>query len=369
MVVATVLSCADPNEAADNSMMGEYQISPIIEFGNKEHPELEWSQVQKKNPLTDELKQQILQIDGVASVECYQGTYVEADAFHGDREGVLGVPESGKELLENGIIEGMVTYKELKSGERVIIDKNLLRWYPDLEVGDVMDVVIGEGADQCRKQLEIAAIGDYDLGFTSFNYVIMAEEGLRTFSDNRLNRYYRIFADKKYDAEVEAQLKAIVEENGRIQMQTWKAYYDEWNSGMTLTRGACYAFLGILGAICIMNMINTMIHSVHVRKKEIGMLQAIGMSDSQLQNMLQFEGLFYTVGTLVIAVGGGSVAGYPIFLWARNNGMFNIRNYHYPLTATLMMIAVLALVQGMLVFFIGKSVKKDSLIDRIRFDN
>lgn len=93
------------------------------------------------------------------------------------------------------------------------------------------------------------------------------------------------------------------------------------------------------------------------------------MSDSQLQNMLQFEGLFYTVGTLVIAVGGGSVAGYPIFLWARNNGMFNIRNYHYPLTATLMMIAVLALVQGMLVFFIGKSVKKDSLIDRIRFDN
>lgn len=267
MVVATVLSCADPNEAADNSIMGEYQISPIIEFGNKEHPELEWSQVQKKNPLTDELKQQILQIDGVASVECYQGTYVEADAFHGDREGVLGVPESGKELLENGIIEGMVTYKELKSGERVIIDKNLLRWYPDLEVGDVMDVVIGEGADQCRKQLEIAAIGDYDLGFTSFNYVIMAEEGLRTFSDNRLNRYYRIFADKKYDAEVEAQLKAIVEENGRIQMQTWKAYYDEWNSGMTLTRGACYAFLGILGAICIMNMMNTMIHSVSCQKK------------------------------------------------------------------------------------------------------
>ena len=47
---------------------------------------------------------------------------------------------------------------------------------------------------------------------------------------------------------------------------------------MTLTRGACYVFLGILGAICIMNMINTMIHSVHIRKKEIGMLQAVGMS-------------------------------------------------------------------------------------------
>lgn len=369
MVVVTVLSCADPSEAADNSVMGEYQISPIIEFNNKEHPELEWSQVQKDNPLTEELKEQILQIDGVNSVECYLGNYVEADAFDGDREGIIGVPESGKELLENGIIEGNATYEELKSGDKVIIDKNLLYWYPNLKIGDVLDVVFRDKDEECKKQLEIAAIGDYSLGFISFHYLIMAEEGLHSFSNHNLNMYYRIFADKKYDADAEAKLKALVEENGRIEMDTWKAHYDEWNSAMTLTRGACYAFLGILGAICIMNMINTMIHSVHIRKKEIGMLQAVGMSDLQLLKMLQFEGLFYTAGTLLVAVGGGSVIGYPVFLWAKDHGMFNIRNYHYPLTATVVMIAVLVFVQVILVFVIGKSVKKDSLIDRIRFDN
>lgn len=369
MVVVTVLSCADPSEAADNSVMGEYQISPVIEFNNKEHPELEWSQVQKDNPLTEELKEQILQIDGVNSVECYLGNYVEADAFDGDREGIIGVPESGKELLENGIIEGNATYEELKSGDKVIIDKNLLYWYPDLKIGDVLDVVFRDKDEECKKQLEIAAIGDYSLGFISFHYLIMAEEGLHSFSNHNLNMYYRIFADKKYDADAEAKLKALVEENGRIEMDTWKAHYDEWNSAMTLTRGACYAFLGILGAICIMNMINTMIHSVHIRKKEIGMLQAVGMSDLQLLKMLQFEGLFYTAGTLLVAVGGGSVVGYPVFLWAKDHGMFNIRNYHYPLTATIVMIAVLVFVQVILVFVIGKSVKKDSLIDRIRFDN
>lgn len=157
MVVVTVLSCADPSEAADNSVMGEYQISPVIEFNNKEHPELEWSQVQKDNPLTEELKEQILQIDGVNSVECYLGNYVEADAFDGDREGIIGVPESGKELLENGIIEGNATYEELKSGDKVIIDKNLLYWYPDLKIGDVLEVVFRDGDEECKKQLEIAA--------------------------------------------------------------------------------------------------------------------------------------------------------------------------------------------------------------------
>ncbi|MGN1165892.1 MAG: ABC transporter permease [Lachnospiraceae bacterium] len=369
MVVATVLSCANPNEAAENSIMGEYQIAPIIDNNDKEHPELEWSQVQKNNPLTKELKEQILQIDGIDSVECYLGNDVVSDTLDGDSEGMLGVPESGKELLQNGIIEGNVTYEELKSGKKIVIDKNLLHFYPNLNVGDVIDVVTWNGDEECRKQLEIAAIGDYELGFTRYNYLIMAEEGLRSFSEYNLNMYYRIFANKKYDANVEARLKEIIEENGRIQMETWKSYHDEWKSAMTLTRGACYAFLGILGAICIMNMINTMIHSVHVRKKEIGMLQAVGMTDTQLLKMLQFEGLFYTVGTLIVAVGGGSMAGYPIFLWAREHGMFSIRNYHYPLEATFIMVALLVFVQIIMVFVIEKSVKKELLIDRIRFDN
>ena len=220
MVVATVLSCADPNEAADHSVMGEYQIAPIIDNNDKEHPELEWSQVQQNNPLTEELREQILQIDGIDSVECYLGNDAESDAFDGNREGMLGVPESGKELLEDGIIEGNATYEELKSGNKVIIDKNLLHWYPDLSIGDVIDVVTWDGGEKCRKQLEIAAIGDYDLGFTRYNYLIMAEEGLHSFSGYNLNMYYRIFANKKYDADVEAKLKTIIEENGRIQMET-----------------------------------------------------------------------------------------------------------------------------------------------------
>ena len=55
-----------------------------------------------------------------------------------------------------------------------------------------------------------------------------------------------------------------------------------------MTRGACYAFIIILAAISIMNLINTMIKSVHVRKKELGMMQAIGMSDRQLMQILHF---------------------------------------------------------------------------------
>lgn len=369
MVVATVLSCADPVESANNSILGEYEIKPVIEYNNKEHPELEWSNVQKNNPLTEELKEQILSIDNINAVECHKQTYVISDAFDGSREWVVGIPESRKEQLESGIIEGSISYEELTSGDKVIIDKNLLYWYPDLQIGDVLDVIVEDGNGTHRRELEIVAIGEYPLSFTHYSYLIMAQEGIEKFSENNLNYYYHVFADEKYNAEVEAKLNAIIKESGKMEMRVWKDVYEEYKVGISMTSSICYAFLGILGAICIMNMVNTMIHSVYVRKKEIGILQAVGMSETQLLKMLQMEGLFYTIGTLMIAVGGGSLIGYPVFLWAKENGIFNIRNYHYPTEAAIVVVAVLVIVQFFLTLALGKSMKKEAVIDRIRFNN
>lgn len=369
MVVATLLSCADPAEVADSLIIGEYEISPVVEFNNKEHPELEWSEVQKDNPLTEELKEQILRIDGITGVECYKATYVKSEIFGDNRVWIEGIPESGKKQLESGIIEGNVTYEELISGDKVIMDKRMLHWYPSLKIGDILDVVVKDENGVHKRKLEIAAIGYYPLGFVNYNDFIMADKGLETLSNNNLNFYYHVFAKEKYDKDVEARLKTIVEESGRLEMRVWKNVYEEYRSNIALTSGVCYTFLGILGAICIMNIINTMIHSVYIRKKEIGILQALGMSDGQLNKMLQLEGLFYTAGTLLITVGGGSLAGYPVFLWAKGHGFLSITNYHYPKEAAVIVILVLLAVQSVLALAISKSVRKESIIDRIRYNN
>ena len=367
MVIATVLSCANPVEGANNTVLGQYEISPAVEYENKEHPEREWGNMQKNNPLTKELEEEIEQVEGIEAVVCFSKLYGTSEEFDGVREGILGVPESYKEELENGIIRGNVTYEELLTGDKVIVDKNLLYWYPDIEVGDILKVQVETGSKTYEKSLQVAAIGEYPLAFSNYSYLMMAQEGLETLSDCSLNYYYHVFAEKNYDEEVEKRLEALVAESEFLEMQTWKAAYEENKSTMAMVSGACYAFLGVLGVICIMNMINTMIHSVHVRKKEIGMLQAIGMSDLQLLYMLQMEGMFYTLGTLILSVGGGSLLGYPVFLWAKNNGMFNISNYHYPFTAAMIISGVLFLVQFILTAALGKSVKKESLINRIRF--
>jgi len=369
MMVATVLSCANPMESAKSSIVGQYEISPIVESGNKEHPEYEWAEVQKNNPLNEGLKQQIEELDGVERVDVFTALKVSGGPFEEKigTEFINGVPEEYAEELKKGITEGNVTYEELKSGDKVILDSALLHWYPDIKVGDKLKLNIHDGDNTFQKEIEVAAIGEYGTGLTNYNCLIMAKEGAEKLTINNSSSYFQVIADKDYDEALEASLQAIVDGSGRLQMRTWKNEYDTWENAIQMTRGACYAFIIILAAISIMNLINTMINSVHVRKKELGMMQAIGMSDRQLMKMLQLEGIFYTVGTLIISIGVGSLAGYPLFLYAKRTGMFDISTYHYPVTAAIIIILTLFVIQMLLAIFIAKSVRKDSLIERIRF--
>ena len=369
MMVATVLSCANPMESAKSSIVGQYEISPIVESGNKEHPEYEWAEVQKNNPLNEGLKQQIEELDGVERVDVFTALKVSGGPFEEKigTEFINGVPEEYAEELKKGITEGNVTYEELKSGDKVILDRALLHWYPDIKVGDKLKLNIHDGDNTFQKEIEVAAIGEYGTGLTNYNCLIMAKEGAEKLTINNSSSYFQVIADKDYDEALEASLQAIVDGSGRLQMRTWKNEYDTWENAIQMTRGACYAFIIILAAISIMNLINTMINSVHVRKKELGMMQAIGMSDRQLMKMLQLEGIFYTVGTLIISIGVGSLAGYPLFLYAKRTGMFDISTYHYPVTAAIIINLTLFVIQMLLAIFIAKSVRKDSLIERIRF--
>lgn len=369
MMVATVLSCANPMESAKSSIVGQYEISPIVESGNKEHPEYEWAEVQKNNPLNEGLKQQIEELDGVERVDVFTALKVSGGPFEEKigTEFINGVPEEYAEEMKKGITEGNVTYEELKSGDKVILDRALLHWYPDIKVGDKLKLNIHDGDNTFQKEIEVAAIGEYGTGLTNYNCLIMAKEGAEKLTINNSSSYFQVIADKDYDEALEASLQAIVDGSGRLQMRTWKNEYDTWENAIQMTRGACYAFIIILAAISIMNLINTMINSVHVRKKELGMMQAIGMSDRQLMKMLQLEGIFYTVGTLIISIGVGSLAGYPLFLYAKRTGMFDISTYHYPVTAAIIIILTLFVIQMLLAIFIAKSVRKDSLIERIRF--
>lgn len=368
IVVSTVLSCANPTEAVNSMIVGKYEITPLLEFNNKEHPEREWSYIQQNNPLDDELKEKIELFDGVERVDIFSAVMVSGEIFdEGDEQWISGIPENYASQLEKGIIKGNVTYEQLKSGDKVIMDQNLQHWYPELDVGTKMNLKIHDGERTYEKEIEIAAIGNYGHGLTQYQYLIMAKEAADRLSSYNSSRFFQVEADQNYDPALEQSLKDVISSFENLGMKTWKEEYEIYKVNIAIIGGACYTLLGILAIISVMNLINTMINSVYARKKELGMIQAIGMSDMQLLKMLQLEGLFYTVGTLAFSIIFGSLIGYQFYLYARESGIFEIRNYHYPFGATAVVSVILLLIQVILACLISKSVKRDSLIERIRF--
>ncbi len=93
--------------------------------------------------------------------------------------------------------------------------------------------------------------------------------------------------DKKDVASVEQSLNTLISNTSHIKMDTYHAQlqYAEYTSRMM--KLGCYLFMAIVGLIGFMNLANTMIINITTKKQEYGVLQAIGMTNKQLNLSLQ----------------------------------------------------------------------------------
>ena len=71
-----------------------------------------------------------------------------------------------------------------------------------------------------------------------------------------------------------------------------------------------YTLSVIVGFLGISNFLNTIITSIMSRKREIAVLQSLGMTRKQTRRLLSFEGLIYLFAAFVFSVTVGSLIGY-----------------------------------------------------------
>ena len=370
MVVATILSCAAPKEIARKDIESDYKIKLETWGGDKMNPDRDWRQVQQNNPLTKAFIDQVRDVDGVEEVKVKTFMNGKIPKLSMDGEiwdaNIIGLDASYAETLEKGEIQGHVTYEELEKGDKILMSANMLYWFPELKVGDSLKMVLNMGDDQVEKTFEIGAIGDYyaSLGGSSF---YLPQSVLEKMNPNNLNYILEITVNDQKKNSAYQELQALADNSEYLVTGSYEEQLQEWEKNMRLTSVLCYAFLIILGGIGIMNLVNTMMNSIYTRRRELGMIQAIGMSEKQLIRMLQLEGIIYTLGTLAVSVGIGSLVGYGAFLYAKTKHMFQISEYHFPVVPAVLLICVVAFLQVLLTYGVSANFRKLSLIDRIRY--
>lgn len=379
MVVATVISCAAPKEIARQEFEEDYKIYVDSWSGDKMNPDREWENLMQNNPLTEEFISGIREVPGVEKVEIktyLSGALAEIDP-ESDIAGasIQGLGEDYAKEMEDCQIEGHVTYEELKSGDQILMSQNMMRWFPELHLGSRVKMTLPVGNKMVERTFRVAAIGDYPSAISWANFLlpssVVEEIAAEAGESVNLNDACEIRVDSSLSGsereETYAALAGLAKTSEYLETDSFEQHLGNWETTMMIFGVIGYAFLIILGAIGIMNLINTMINSIYTRRRELGMIQAIGMSEKQLVHMMQLEGLFYTAGTLLVSLGLGSLAGYGVFLYAKADGMLNITVYHYPVVPAMALAVTVAVTQLLLTYAVARSFRRMSLIDRIRY--
>lgn len=373
VVVATILSCMNPKTMTMDSIRGDVEITLDSESGNEMHPERELHNIQKNNPLTEELKEQIETLDGVDKVETYTGVSASLEELQEDdgsplATGLGGLSEPAMGELERYVTDGSLDDESLSDGTGIILSGAYITAYPgaDWKAGDKVHLNIKDGDDVIRKEYKIAAIVDAPMGLAG-NGFTLPSSALQAICKNNVTDDFIIFTEQGKAGAVTKEIRAIVEGQEFLAMKTWKDAYEQSEKSIGYMLYGCYGLLFVFGLVSILNLVNTMINSVYIRRRELGVLQAIGLSGKQTVRMLQMEGLFYTAGTLLLSVGAGSIAGYGCFLWAKAESIMSIRTYEYPTVPVIILAVIILVVQVLITYMVNNSFKKQSLIDRIRF--
>ncbi len=338
------------------------------------HPERAVWNIQKKNPLSDSFEKQIASLDGVEKIEIglYAGCFImnndqlKEDDGSNLETGVSGMNKDVLKECKKYVTDGSLDNPKLFDGTGILLLDGYVTHHSDLSVGDMVELKILDGDREITKKFEIVAEADVPQSLVGSSLALPADV-LQGFCETDVTDHYNIFVTESRRSEVTQAVRSLVQQEEFLEMRTYQEAYEDAEKSISLFVYGGYGVLFIFGLIGMLNLVNTMINSVHMRRKELGMLQAIGMSDRQTVRMLQMEGMFYTLGTLLLSLGIGSIAGYSLFWKMREDGMFSIQYYKYPVVPAIVLVVVVVLLQLLITYLVNSNFKKQSLIERVRF--
>lgn len=335
-------------------------------FGDKTSPNTELNILQKKDLLSDEFINELKKVDGVKDVDI-SSNMIKSEILNVDMEedyyDIVGIDENDANDLEDMqmyLQDGEIDLEKLKSGEEMILNFSMYADMYDIKIGDTLSFEIYDGDEVIKKDFKIQAITDGP-GMFGIHEDLM-DKLVKTSPRHSIG----LTVDKnKYD-EVKSYIENLMNANENLDA----SYIDEdiasFELAIKVTKVMGYSLVVLIGAIGFINLINSMITSIITRKKELGMLQAIGLTNKQLIQMLNKEAMFYTTFMLIGSLTVGNIIGYIAVEAMKKSGM-NYAVYALPINQMVIMVVCVVVAQLLLTYLISRNFNKESLIDRVRY--
>lgn len=196
---------------------------------------------------------------------------------------------------------------------------------------------------------------------------ILPVEKLRSDSKANIFTEFYLFDTPDEQAETEAEnylaeltkgdLSEIMYESKKLKREDFQSFQQ-----MFLLLGGLLCF--IIGLVGVLNFFNAIMTGILSRRHEFAVLQSIGLTSKQLKTMLIYEGIFYTVGAVIISLLLSFVVG-PL---AGNlmESMFWFFSYRFTLVPVILVAPVFAVLGLVIPAILYHSAAKQSVVERLR---
>lgn len=347
---------------------GDFQIELDYSIGDKAYPENNLDAILKNNPLDQEFLNELRALDGVARVDtqrilCAQLLDKNGQASEKSYSVLVLDRETFEKELKEGGGEGDFSYDSVSQNSGIVWGMRYFMEEEGIVRGDSKKILLTDGIQE--KTMEAQVAGSF--GMASADWII-TEETYRSlgFAGDPIYKVW-ISCERKTEASVEGQIRTLLENKEHLEMKTYADVLSTSKTAVGMMKLFAYVLSGMIAVISFLNMANTLVVSAVTRRQEFGLMQAIGMTNAQLNASLQDEGLLFTVGTVAVSMLVGIPCGYGLFRYGKAEQMFGLNQYHLPVRELLVMAIFLALFQTVLSFVLTRSVKRESVIERIRY--
>ncbi|GAA0862393.1 ABC transporter permease [Paraclostridium tenue] len=363
VVISSVMNSIDAEKMTRERFSQDIKIDlDGYTYGEEDSPDTEMNILQKNNPLGENFINKLLNINGVTNIDKSKSAKCELNGYKTEYKyhDLSSVNENDLKNLEFYLEDGEINLEKLKSGEEILITQPELATEIGIKVGDKITLTLYDGDKKIKKEFKVQGITSNPSTFA------MHYDAFDKMFDTDTTTTISVYTQKGEYENIKSYIESLDKNDDYIQANYIDELLKDNKLSIAVTKGIGYALVVIIGIIGFMNLINSMITSIITRKKELGMLQAIGLTDKQLVKMLNIEAMFY-IGTMILSsLTLGTGIGYIAVYAFRKTGA-SYATYTFPLNQILIMVFSVFIAQLLLTYFISKNFNKESLIDRIRY--
>ncbi|HBE8493263.1 TPA: FtsX-like permease family protein [Clostridioides difficile] len=363
ITVSTALESFDAEKMARANFPYDIEVRLAgYEMDSDKNPKNNLNILQMNNPLSKDFLNQIKDIEGIKKIESARSVKVGMDDYDVEFKHDLlqSVDENDVKSLNNNLVDGKINFERLQTGDEIVITHVDTAKEMGVKAGDKIKLTLYDGDKIIKKEFKVQAIA---MGSPSFGIgKDFIDRTLKHDSTSSLGIYTE---GGKYQ-EIKDSIKKIAKSNGFLETDFLDSRVESNKAVISFIKIMGYTLTGIIGVIGFMNLVNTMITSIVTRKKELGMLQAIGLTNKQLVKMLNSEAIYYTSRMMIGSILSGGILGYIAVIFLKKTGLF-YATYALPIVPILLMAVCILIAQFITTYLIGKSFNKESLIDRVRY--